>query len=178
MRIRHAVQRGGSRRMSPLAWERWLTYGWLKVRVGLWLCGLPLRLRMSSLPMLLHRLTQARRTRSRLLERDRAIAMVVRLCQARLFRLSVFPRPCLRQALALYYMLTRMGYPAAIHFGVRKAGEELHGHSWVTCQGTPVAEHTRIDLFTTVYSYPAPVGRFPHAPEAYEMPRRLPWTWT
>jgi hypothetical protein len=178
MCIRHAVQRGGSRRMSPRAGERWLTYGWLSVRVGFWLCVLPLRLRVFSLPMLLHRLTRVRRTRGRLLERDRAIKTVVRLCQARLFRLPLFPRSCMRQALALYYVLASMGYPVAIHFGVRKAGEELHGHSWVTCQGTPVAERTRIDLFATVYSYPAPAGRLPHAPEAYELPRRFPWTRT
>ena len=156
----------------------WLTYSWLRVRVGFWLCWLPLRLRVFSLPMLLHRLTRARRARGRLLERDRAIEIVVRLCQAQLFRLPLFPRSCLRQALALYYVLTRMGYPVTIHFGVCKAGEELHGHSWVTYRGMLVAERTRTDLFTTVYSYPAPAGPFPHAPEACEMPRRSPWNRT
>jgi hypothetical protein len=45
--------------MSPLVWERWLTYGSLRVRVGLWLCGLPLLLQVFSLPTLLHRLTRA-----------------------------------------------------------------------------------------------------------------------
>jgi hypothetical protein len=45
--------------MSPLVWERWLTYGSLRVRVGLWLCGLPLLLQVFSLPRLLHRLTRA-----------------------------------------------------------------------------------------------------------------------
>jgi hypothetical protein len=178
MRIQHAAQRGGSRRMSPLAWEMWLTYGWLRVRVGLWLCGLPLRLRVFSLPTLLHRLTRARRTRGRLLEMDHAIETVVQLCQGRLFRLPLFPQSCLRQALALYYLLTRMDYPVAIHFGVRKEGEALHGHSWVTFQGTPVAERTRTGLFTIVYSYPAPAGHFPHATEACEMPRRSLWTKT
>jgi hypothetical protein len=106
---------------------------------------------------------------------DDAVATVVQLCQARLFRLPLFPRSCLRQALALYYVLTRLGYPVAIHFGVRKEREELHGHSWVTCQGTPVAERTPTALFTIVYSYPAPAGHFPHATEACEMPRRSPW---
>jgi len=133
MRIRHIAQRGGSRRMSPLTWERWLTYGWLSVRVGFWLFGLPLRLRVYSLPTLLHSFTLARRTRGHRLEMDHTIETVVRLCQARLFRLPLFPRSCLRQALALYYVLTQLGYPVAIHFGVRKEREELHGHSWVTC---------------------------------------------
>ena len=125
--------------------------------MGLWLCGLPLRLRcVLPCPSSSTRLTLARRTRGHRLEMDATvIETVVRLCQARLFRLPLFPRPCLRQALALYYVLTRLGYPVAIHFGVRKEGEELHGHSWVTVQGTPVAERTRTDLFTTVYSYPS-----------------------
>ena len=108
----------------------------------------------------------------------RAVATVVRLCQARLFRLPLFPRSCLRQALALYYVLTRMGYPVVIHFGVRKEGGELHGHSWVTCQGTPVAERTRTDLFTIVYAYPAPAGKFPPTTAACDMPRRSLWNRT
>jgi hypothetical protein len=156
----------------------WLRQSWLRVQVGLWLCGLPLRLRAYSLPMLLHRLTRARRSRGRLLEIDRAVETVVQLCHAPLFRLPLFPRPCLRQALALYYVLTRMGYPVTIHFGVCKEGEEFYGHSWMTFQGTPIAERTRTDLFTVVYSYPAPAGRFPHTTEACEMPRRFPWIRT
>ena len=178
MRIRHEAQCGGSRRMPLLERAMWLRNSWLRVWVGLWLCGLPLRLRVFSLPTFLHHLTLARRTRGRRLEMDHAVATVVRLCQAWLFRLPLFPRPCLRQALALYYVLTRMGVPVAIHFGVRKEGEALRGHSWVTCQGTPVAERARTDLFTVVYSHPAPAGRFPHAPEACDMPRRFPWTRT
>jgi hypothetical protein len=153
----------------------WLRHGWLRIRVGLWLCGLPLRLRAYSLPSLLHRLTLAHRTRDCRLEMDAAVATVVRLCQARLFRFPLFPRSCLRQALALYYVLTRLGYPVVVHFGVRKEGEELHGHSWVTYQGTPVAERTRTDLFTIVYSYPAPAGRFPPTPAACDMPKRSRW---
>jgi hypothetical protein len=174
--LRQAAQRG--RRIPPLACQRWLRHGWLRVRVGFWLCGLPLRLRVYTLPSLLHRLTLARQTRGCRLEMADAVVTVIRLCQARLFCLPLFPRLCLRQALALYYVLTRMGYPVAIHFGVRKEGEALHGHSWVTCQGMPVAERTRTDLFTIVYSYPAPAGRFPPTTEACDMPRRSRWTRT
>ena len=65
-----------------------------------------------------------------------------------------FPRPCLRQSLTLYRVLTRMGYPVEIHFGVRKAGDDLQGHSWVTIEGKPVADRTRMDVFKAVYSYP------------------------
>jgi Transglutaminase-like superfamily len=80
--------------------------------------------------------------------------MVVQLCHLRLFRSPLFPRACLRQALTLYAVLTRLGYPMQVHFGVQKAGENLHGHSWVTVQGTPVAEQTQTELFPIVYSYP------------------------
>jgi hypothetical protein len=166
------TKRGGCRHRLPLACHRWFRQGWLKVWVCLWLCGLPLRIRLYTLPTLLHRLTRVHRARGSLFERDEAVAIVVRLCQAWLFRLPLFPLACLRQALTLTYVLTRMGYPVAIHFGVRKAGETLHGHSWVTVQGTPVAERTRIDLFTVVYSYPASAGHVPPYVEAYATPRR------
>jgi hypothetical protein len=135
---------------------------WWAIRVGLWLCGLPLRLRVYPLQTLLRRLTPSRRTPSRQIDRDQVVRTVVRLCQWRPFRFPIFPRACLRQALALYYVLTRLGYPVEIHFGVRKAGEELHGHSWVTVQGEPVAERMHTDLFTIVYSYVSTAGRCAH----------------
>jgi hypothetical protein len=137
---------------------------WLALRLGLWLCVLPLRLRVYTVPALLHRLTQVQRhpTSRSLLELDRAVGIAVRVCQLRLFHLSLFPRACLRQALALYYVLTRLGYPAEIHFGARKEGRRLHGHSWVTLQGKPVAERTRTGIFTTVYSYPATASGSSH----------------
>jgi Transglutaminase-like superfamily len=135
---------------------------WIALRLAVWLCLLPLRLRVYTLPVLLHRLTQVRRhpiSRNRL-ELYRAIGIAVRLCHLRLFHFPLFPRACLRQALVIYYVLTRMGYPAEIHFGARKEGEQLHGHSWVTLQGRPVAERTRTGIFTTVYSYPSTACAF------------------
>jgi hypothetical protein len=85
---------------------------------------------------------------------DRMVRLVVRVCHLRCFRPPLFPRACLRQALALYYMLRRLGYPAAIHFGIHKAEEALHGHSWVTVQGQIVAESMPVEAFHEVYSYP------------------------
>jgi hypothetical protein len=52
-----------------------------------------------------------------------------------------------------------MGYAVTIHFGVHKVGEELRGHSWVTIQGTPVAESIPAGVFHCVYSYPSVVLR-------------------
>jgi hypothetical protein len=86
---------------------------------------------------------------------DQAVRMVVRVCRLKLFRLPLFPRACLRQSLALYYALARLGYPVQIHFGVQKKGKRLYGHSWVTLHGRPVAEKARIEVFKAVYSYPS-----------------------
>jgi hypothetical protein len=48
-----------------------------------------------------------------------------------------------------------MGYPVAIHFGVHKVEEALHGHSWVTVKGQIVAESMPVEVFHKVYSYPS-----------------------
>jgi len=48
-----------------------------------------------------------------------------------------------------------MGYPVEIHFGVRKDGNALHGHSWITLDGKPLGERNPTDVFRPIYSYPA-----------------------
>jgi Transglutaminase-like superfamily len=133
------------------------------LRLGIWLCLLPIFLRLRPFPALLQRFTLfRRRSKSRSpLEMDRAVEIVMRLCQMRLFYLPIFPRPCLRQALALYHVLTRIGYSVEIHFGIHKQGKDLQGHSWVTIQGKPVAERTRTEIFKSVYSYPSASYRSP-----------------
>ena len=132
---------------------------WFALRLGMWLCLLPIFLRVRSLPSVLKRFTLLHEKPKRSpLEMDRAVQIVVRLCQMRLFYLPLFPRTCLRQSLALYRTLRRMGYSAEIHFGIRKDGKDLRGHSWVTLEGKPVADRTRTGLFAAVYSYP-PISR-------------------
>ena len=64
-------------------------------QVGFSLGGLPLRLWVYPLPTLLRRLTSARRTRPRSVAVDDAVRTVVRVCQARLFCLPIFPGACL-----------------------------------------------------------------------------------
>jgi Transglutaminase-like superfamily len=110
--------------------------------------------------MLLDRLTPAARPQccGSQQEREWLVRLVVWLCHLPCFRPPLFPRACVRQSLALYYVLTRRGYPIQIHFGVRKAGQRLYGHSWVTVQECPVAEQTPLDVFRVVYSYPPSSG--------------------
>jgi hypothetical protein len=82
------------------------------------------------------------------------VQLVVQGCRRRVFHLLIFPRACLRQTLALYYVLTRLGYVVEIHFGIQKAGHALHSHSWVTVQGKPVVEQGKTEAFRVIYSFP------------------------
>jgi hypothetical protein len=151
---------GGDRMTRPRL-RLHLSQLWWAVRVGVWLCGLPRRLRRQSLPMLLHQLTPARGRTSRrgALALDHAVRIVRLVCRLWLFRGPRFPQRCLRQALALYYTLSRLGYPVTIHVGVDKAGGALQGHSWVTIGGTPVGERAPTQRFTVIYAYPAATAR-------------------
>jgi Transglutaminase-like superfamily len=58
----------------------------------------------------------------------------------------------LRQALALYAVLSRLSYPATIHVGVAKDGGVLHGHSWITVRGQPVGEQGAVEAFQILYA--------------------------
>ena len=137
--------------------ERFLQKVTLALSVALWLFRLPIIVRIYSLSGLLERLTRTGRSHKKqtALVLKEAVPIVTRICYLRLFGARVFPRACLRQSLTLYRVLTRMGYPVEIHFGVRKAGDDLQGHSWVTIEGKPVADRTRMDVFKAVYSYPS-----------------------
>jgi hypothetical protein len=132
---------------------------WWAVRVGVWLCALPIRWRVHSLSQLLQRLTPApgHAPRCGRLELHQTVRIVRRICRLRLFHGPLFPQACLRQALTLYHILTRLGYPVVIHFGAYKAGEALRGHSWVTIDGTPVAERFPPEALQAIYAFP-PAG--------------------
>lgn len=131
---------------------------WFAAHVILRVCWFPILLRFHTLPELLEQLTpqvgqKSRRTRPSL---NRSVQLIVRVCHLRPFREPLFPRTCLRQALALYDILTDMGYAVTIHFGIRKMGGQLRGHSWVTLEGKPVAESGDPGAsHRIVYSYPS-----------------------
>jgi Transglutaminase-like superfamily len=133
---------------------------WWAMRVGVWLCGLRLRWRGHSLPGLLRRLTPVRRHVSRrsTLELDQAVQTMRQIGRLRLFRGPLFPQGCLQQALALYYLLSRLGYPVTIHVGVYQAGEALCGPRWVTVDGRPVAERTPPEGLAVLSSFPGAVS--------------------
>ena len=130
---------------------------WLGARVFGSTCVLPLRLRSASLPVLLQRMTAhpgSRGLGETSLNVERVTRVVERICQIRVFRSRLFPRACVRQSFALYRALTGLGYPVVIHFGVRKTGEMVAGHSWVTLHGQVIAERPSVGRFEPVYSYP------------------------
>jgi hypothetical protein len=121
----------------------------------LWLCWLPVALRVHIIPILLKRLAlseaHVKRTPMELRE---TIGFVTRVCNLRVFRSRIFPKQCLRQSLALYRTLSQMGYPVEIHFGVKKDDKNFQGHSWVTIHGESVADTAPDGHFKAVYSYP------------------------
>jgi hypothetical protein len=121
------------------------------------LCVLPIRIRFMPLPLLLQRLTRRpkrRRPAGPSLNVDQVARLVTGICQLRPFRSQLFPRACVRQSLLLYRALTGLGYPAVIHFGVKRAGDRITGHSWVTLDGRIVADRPSVGSFQRLYSYP------------------------
>jgi len=128
----------------------------LATRVTGLLCLLPILEKSHTLPTLLARLTPVRSAEHVLapLVMERAVRLVLRLCHRRPFRSARFPKACLRQSLALYHALIYLGFPVEFHLGVRKQGEELIAHSWVTCSGQPIADKPNTDILKLVYSYP------------------------
>jgi hypothetical protein len=134
---------------------------WLAARVGAWLWTLPVVLRLRTLPSLLESLPCAAKLpkAGRALEPGRTAEIVARVCGLPFFRLPIFPRACLRRALALYYVLAKDGYPIEIHIGVRKDGRDLHAHSWVALDGKALRERNPEKDFRTIYSYRADSNR-------------------
>jgi len=133
---------------------------WFAARVGVWMCVLAVRVRAGSLPALLEDLARSphpRRQRAAL-DVDTVVSVVTAVSRFPLFRTGLFPLECVRRSLSLYRALTGMGHPAIIHFGVRRHGATLLGHSWVTVHGQYLDEAGPTHTFTPIYSYPPPVA--------------------
>lgn len=123
--------------------------------VGLWLLTFPVRWRSHSVPDLLQHLSSIPPGKSiHTIPMDRAIVIIGRVCHLAIFRVPIFPRICLRQALALYRFLRPLGYPVTIHIGVQKSQDTLSAHSWVTLAGTPLTDDAGLSDYKVVYSFP------------------------
>jgi hypothetical protein len=128
---------------------------WLAARMALWLCELPVLIRVVSLPVLLRRISAhaSAAVTDNAWHPDDVANVAGRVCGLPMFRTRAFPRSCLRRSLVLFRALTTMGYPATIHFGVRKQGDAFEGHSWVSLHGRPLAETGSVEAFSPLYSF-------------------------
>jgi len=133
---------------------------YLALRCSFWILVLPARLRFYSLPGLLQRLTPQRARLTHLDEADihRTARIVRRVARLPVFRLSVFPRICLRQSLALYWILRELDPSAEIHFGVCKDDSDMRAHCWITVREEPVLERAPLAQFQRLYTYPSPTA--------------------
>ncbi len=55
-------------------------------------------------------------------------------------RNHLYEMTCLRQSLALQWLLARRGIPAELRIGVRKQTGALEAHAWVECAGQAIGE--------------------------------------
>lgn len=55
-------------------------------------------------------------------------------------RHHLYPMHCLRQAVALQWMLKRRGLVTILRIGVAKAGTELRAHAWLEYSGEPLGQ--------------------------------------
>lgn len=88
-------------------------------------------------------------------DRPRRIARLVAMAACR----GPYRATCLRQSLALWWLLRRRGIPAELRIGVRKDGDALLAHAWVEQEGAPLGQ--------------GPLG---HAPFPRRIPLRNPYT--
>lgn len=77
--------------------------------------------------------------------------LLCRLCWPRRGR-------CLPVALTLNRVLPRMGLPVGLCCGVRRTGDGLMGHAWLTLHGRPFGEPGHRVRFTPVVSSPEPAS--------------------
>lgn len=66
------------------------------------------------------------------------------------------PANCLERSLAAYHLLTTAGARPEIIVGVRRSGDAVEGHVWVTLDGRPLAESPEfLEQFAPVIVYDA-----------------------
>ncbi|OQB27449.1 MAG: hypothetical protein BWY10_01327 [Chloroflexi bacterium ADurb.Bin180] len=55
-------------------------------------------------------------------------------------RHHLYPMRCLRQAIALQWMLKRRGIASVLRIGIQRAGAELHAHAWLEYAGQALGQ--------------------------------------
>lgn len=98
--------------------------------------ALPPLLRLVPLPVLV-RGVAGRPSGADLPSPERMVALTDRVLR---FGRGPWRPNCAVRSLVLLRYLRRRGEPAAVSFGVRKTGEALDGHAWVSLAGEPFAE--------------------------------------
>ena len=58
---------------------------------------------------------------------------------------------CFPQSIACRMLLKHHGYKSTIHLGVKKVGDELEGHAWLTCCGTVVTGGEDLDRYAETH---------------------------
>ncbi|RMF94397.1 MAG: lasso peptide biosynthesis B2 protein [Nitrospinota bacterium] len=138
-------------RIKGRAWPRTGPEIWLFLRVAGLLGILRLFLPRLKLNTLLRWLTPRQIPGSPAPAR---LETVVRYTDA-LLRHFPFPGPgkCLPRTLALYYFATRYGFPVQVCCGVRRVGESLDGHAWLSLRDRPFLERSS-PSHTVTFSFP------------------------
>jgi hypothetical protein len=67
-----------------------------------------------------------------------------------------FPQTCLYASLAGYHLLARAGREARVHFGLRRAGEDLAFHAWLSAEGRPCFDDAPAEGFHEMLCLPRP----------------------
>ena len=77
---------------------------------------------------------------------------------------------CLPRSLTLFYFATRAGLPVRFHCGVRRVGEALEGHAWLTLGDQLFLERGEPEgRYAVIFSYPEPgSGENPGEALAYQ----------
>jgi hypothetical protein len=120
----------------------------------LWTAAMPVLTKRLSLQRLLALLTVEP---CRDLPDEDDVRLVVRSTDWLLRRPPFARGACLQRSLVLYRALRDMGLPVSIVFGVRRNGEGLGGHAWLSqtvWPGLSLGEAS--DCFTVMYTYPWP----------------------
>ena len=91
-----------------------------------------------------------------LVQDGRSFPKVVRYTDALVRRLASWAgSPCLLRSLALYYFATRCGFAVKLHCGIRRAGDALEGHAWLSLHDKPFFESGLPDLtYAITFTFP------------------------